>query len=231
MSALIDIIAGAVVGAIFLIIAINTTNNGTQNLLNFNAAKTAQEDLVFTAQIIERDVRKIGFGIPESQKNQVLLSAQANHLKFLAHLNQSPGTSLSQPGLSTFDNVADTIEYTVTLDSIFNFGDTTVSLYQVNRTVKISGVTPQTSIIGRVGNMEIFKYQDQLGNQTSYNPAVRMLEVSLAGFNPNVMLSPEHVLQGVLNSQDIVVRKREIRRILRGSYRKKIRLVLHNLRN
>lgn len=230
MAVFLDIISGSVVGGIFLLIAISATNMGNQELLNYNAARTAQEDLSFAARYIERDVQKMGYGIPESMLDKVLITAQSDHLKFLAHLNQSPAAYLPVPGVSTFDNVADTIEYTVTLDSVYSFADTSVAVYSVNRTIAIAGAAPVTSMVGRVAGPNIFKFQNQIGKTTANLEETRMLEVTLSGINPMVVLSPEQVFSGPVNSADAAYRKQEVRRILRGAYRKTSRFILHNLR-
>ncbi len=230
MAVFLDIISGSVVGGIFLLIAISATNMGNQELLNYNAAQTAQQDLSFAARYIERDVRKMGYGLPESMLDQVLITAQSDHLKFLAHLNQSPLAHLPVPGVSTFDNVADTIEYTVTLDSVYFFADTSVAVYRINRTVAIAGAAPVTSVVGKVVDTNLFEFQNQIGNTVTNLQETRMLAVNLSGINPMVVLSPEQVLSGTANSADAAYRQQEVRRILRGAYRKTSRFILHNLR-
>ncbi len=76
MSVLIDIISAIVVGGVLILIALVTTDNGTQEMVNYNAARVVQLDLEQTTEIIEQDIKKIGFGIPETEQENVFQIAQ-----------------------------------------------------------------------------------------------------------------------------------------------------------
>ncbi len=138
------------------------------------------------------------------------------------------------PGVTTYDSITDTIEYSITHYKAIDFGDTVVNLYNVNRTIKIASLQTSTSTIGKVGNSAIFTYLDQIGNPAAVNAAVRIIEISLSAFNPKVILSSELManddgLESGAQLANIELRKKEVRRILRGSYWKKNRLILRNL--
>ncbi len=236
MSVMIDIISSVMVGSMLVLIAMVTTHNGAQEFVNSSGARLVQMDLAQTTQIIQSDIERIGFGISEPEQETVLQVAAATQLKFLAHLNRSASAHVEVPGVSSYDNIPDTIEYIITLDESIDFGDTTVYLYNVQRTIDIASITSITSTIGKVGNNNVFSYLDQIGRPSSVNRETRMVELSLSAFNPDVLLSPELVATNEQEIEDINVaaanaerRKREVRRLLRGSYWEKRRLILRNL--
>lgn len=234
MSVLIDIISAAVVGGMLVLIALVTTDNGTQELVNYNAAKVVQLDLEQTTQIIEQDIKKIGFGIPETEQGNVLQTVLGNELKFLTHLNLNAETKMPLPGVTTYDNIVDTIKYTITHYKAIDFGDTIVNLYNVKRSVNITSLKTLNATIGKIGNANIFTYLDQIGQTASSAAEVRIVEITLSAFNPKVLLSPSLVqndedLEANVQAANSESRKREIRRLLRGSYWKKNRLILRNL--
>lgn len=230
MAALLDIVGSALFGGLLLLIAITATDTATQEFINYHSDSIVQENLTQMSRMLEYDLRKMGFGIPEAQMNSILQIGQPNRLRFITQLNLDPDSYTPIPGVVGFDDIPDTIEYRITWADTTNFLDTTIVMYNVNRRLATStGVTESTDI-GRIGNNNVFRYLDQIGRQTGVLMATRMVEVTLTAFNPQIMLSPEMVRSDLRNIQDREFRKRELRRLLRASYWRQTRLVSKNLR-
>ncbi len=230
MGTLLDIIVSLVIGGSMLLIAITATHSTTQEFFNLNSDAIVQNQLTRISNIMEFDLRKMGFGIPESQLNTILQTTKSNHLKFIAQLNYDPDSRIQISGVNTFDSVSDTVEYKITPYETISFKDTSITLYNINRKVTISGIATSNMGIGKIGNNNVFRYLDQTGKPTTVKTSMKMVEVTLSAFNPRVVLSPELVMSKIGTNQDVEFRKRELRRILRASYWRQIRLVSKNLK-
>lgn len=230
MSVIIDIIGGLFIGGFLLIIALTATDTATTELYNFNSDAIIQQNLAHTSDIIQYDLRKMGFGIPEAQYGRILQVATPNKVVFLSHLNSDPDCRVRIPGVTTLDNLEDTITYTaVPFDSI-DYGDTTLVTYRLMRTLYVSPSYSKTMGVGIIGNNNVFRYLDQNGNPVTYIPATRMIEVTLTAYNPRVFLSKEWVESQIYDIKNEEFRKRELRRLLRASYWRQTRLISRNLR-
>ena len=230
MGTLLDIIVSLVIGGSLLLIAFTATDTATQEFFNLNSDAIVQSQLTRVSDIMEFDLRKMGFGIPESQLNDILQTTTPTHLKFIAQLNHDADSYVKIPGVNTFDSVPDTVEYKITPYETISFTDTSITLYNINRKVIISGITTSNMGIGKIGNRNVFRYLDQTGKPTGVKSSIKMVEVTLSAFNPRVVLSPELVMSKVGTNRDVEFRKRELRRILRASYWRQIRLVSKNLK-
>jgi hypothetical protein len=147
-------------------------------------------------------------------------------LKFLAHLNKN----IKYPGATTTDDIADTIEYHILPGDTIAFPDTNVVMYKVMQTLKITPNYNKTSMVGKIGNQNVFRYLDQLGNPVGVLLATRMVEVSLTAFSRDVVLTPELTsdkLKGIKNEE---LRRRELLEILRPSFWRQTRQVSKNLK-
>jgi len=218
MMTLLDIIGGMVIGGMILLLTITTTDRGTTEFFNDNADAIVQTQLTHMAYIIEYDLRKMGFGIHEAYQSTILQIANPNQLKFLSQLNHST------------DSIPDTIEYQIVQDEIIDYGDTTLTMYKVWRRVKISSQPLTLTMIGKIGNNDVFNYLDQIGNPVGITQATKMVEVTLTAFEPRVVLSPEFVTTQVDSIQLTDLRKKELIRLLRPSFWRQTRLVSKNLR-
>ncbi|MDZ7262130.1 MAG: hypothetical protein ONB05_08505 [candidate division KSB1 bacterium] len=218
MTSLLDIIGGTVIGGLILLVALTATDRGTTDFFNFNSDAIVQNNLARMAYITEHDLRKMGFGIHEMQQATILQIATPQHLKFLSQLNYQT------------DVIADTIEYTIVPDDTIAYEDTSLVMYKVWRTVKISGQQPSTLMIGKIGNPEVFRYLDQIGNPVEIMQATKMVEVTMVAFNPRVVLSPELVCAQINAMEGKELRKKELTRLLRPSFWRQTRLVSKNLR-
>lgn len=229
MATIMDIISGIVIGGMLLLIALTALGTGMQTSANHTAAEIVQLNLARSSQIMELDFQKIGFGIPEENRGQVLQIATTSHIKVLAQLNREAETQIPVSGVSVFDDIPDTLEYRVTFDDTMIIGDSTLSIYKITRLVKIASIASDSSVIGKVATANIFRFLNQVGNQASLPAETRILEVNLRAINPQVILSPELVMTNV-QSSDLENRKRELQYLLRGSYNRQIRVPLQNLR-
>ena len=228
MATFMDIISGIVIGGMLLLIALTALGTGMQTSVNHTAAEIVQLNLARSSQIMEMDLDKTGFGIPEENRSQVFQSATSSYIKVLAHLNREAQTQIPVPGVSVFDNIADTLEYSITLDDTITIGDSTLSIYKITRIIKIASVANDSSVIGKIANNNVFRFLSQTGKQTSVPAEIRILEINLRAFNPQVILSPELVMANP-QSGDLEIRKRELQHLLRGSYNRQSRITLRNL--
>jgi hypothetical protein len=218
MAVLIDIISATVIGGMILLLVITVTDSGIRQFFNYNADAIIQNQLAHIAYITEYDLRKMGCGIHEVFQGTILQVAQANHIKYLSQLNFQT------------DNIPDTIEYKITAAETIDYGDTSLTLYNLTRIVKISSQSPQSITIGKIGNSNVFKYLDQIGNPAPIIQATKMVEVTLVTYNPAVVLSPEFVNTELDSVTRAAVRKKELQRLLRPSFWRQTRLVSKNLR-
>lgn len=230
MATIMDIISGIVIGGMLLLIALTALGTGMQTSANHTAAEIVQLNLARSSQIMERDFQKIGFGIPEENRSQIFQIATSSHIKVLAQLNREAETQIPVSGVTVFDNIPDTLEYSITLDDTITLGDSTLSIYKITRLVKIASIASSSSVIGKIATDNVFRFLNQVDNQASVPSETRILEVNLSAFNPQVILSPELVMTNV-QSSDLEFRKRELQHILRGSYNRQIRISLRNLRS
>jgi hypothetical protein len=104
MTAMIDVIGGLFIGGFLLLIALTATDTATTEFFNYNADAIMQQNLANTSEIIQYDLRKMGFGIPEAFQSSILQVATGNRLKFLAHLNSDPDAMVNIPAVTTINS-------------------------------------------------------------------------------------------------------------------------------
>lgn len=229
MASILDYIMATVIGGVILLITIVVTDTTTRDFANYNSDAITQINLANMSSIIEYDLRKMGYGVPEG--NRILFIARPNHLKFIVDLNRE--FDYFGHVIPHRDNIADTIEYIITLAEKIDYGDTSLFIYKITRILKVTGEGVRSTDIGRIGNGQVFRYLDQIGNPVdpgSELVASKMVEVTLTAFNPRVVLSPELVRKEVSGIKDREFRKKELRRLLRTSFWRQTRLVSKNLR-
>lgn len=210
---MIDIIGGFFVGTILLLIAMTAMDNGVRQFVNHNADAIVQNELATTSEIIQNDLRKVGFGIPEAQQATIIQTAQPTHFEYLSNLNP------------TTDLVPDTIEYSISAFDTVSFIDTSIVLYAIYRRVHIVGAASKTGQVGTIANNQVFRYLDQVGRPVTYIPATKMVEVTMVALNPNIYVSDE-----VLQASGPQERMIELRKLLRESYWRQTRVISKNLR-
>jgi hypothetical protein len=212
LSALIDIIGSFLIGAILLLVSAKAMDSSVQQFVNQNADAIVQNDLTTLTQILQFDLRKMGFGIPEGMSETILQRAEAGRLRFLANLNAD-------------DAIPDTIEYSVARCDTVVFVDTSIVLYGLYRRVRIAGQAASSSQIGTISNPSVFRYLDQAGAQAMIMESTRMVEVTLVVMNPRIYASDE-----VFHAANPVARMRELRKLIRESFWRQTRVISRNLR-
>jgi hypothetical protein len=212
LASLIDIISAMLVGSILLLVSIKAMDAGLQQFVNHNTDAIAQDELIGMTEIIQNDLRKMGYGIPEADQASIIQSAQSANIQFLSILNSA-------------DEIPDTVDYLVAELDTITFVDTLMVLYGITRTVKISGSSTVSGIVGVITNNDIFSYLDQMGEETAVVQSIKMVEVTLVAMNPNVYLSDE-----VIAANNAVDRMVEIQKLITGSYWRQTRVISKNLR-
>ncbi len=107
-STILDIIASVVVGGLVLLVLLRTSAGAAENSYNYGQDLIVQEDVTSLAEIMEYDLRKIGYcadytQIPDPTK--AILAADSTSIKFLSD------TSSSSNPLWTGDGTTDNIYY------------------------------------------------------------------------------------------------------------------------
>lgn len=225
MSTMIDILGGMIIGSILLLVAMTAMDNGVRQFVNHNADAIVQNELAGLSDVIQNDLRKMGYGIPESMQHQIVQTADSDHLVFITNLNLDRDYYESVHGNLHTDAIPDTIEFSVAPFDTITFFDTSLVLYGINRRVVVSQEATATGQIGTISNDNVFRYLDQVGRPVSYMPATVMVEVTLVALNPNVYISDE-----VIQADNPVDRMRELRKLLRESYWRQTRVISKNLR-
>ena len=212
MASILDIIASTIFGGLLVVMTLTAIDSGVTQFFNYNSDAIVQSQLAETANIIQYDLRKVGFGIPESQQDSVLAMALPNNLKYISHLNFFS------------DQIIDTVEYIIQVYDTLDIPDTLIVMYDVIRIVKISGAAIDSGSVGRIGNDSIFIYLDQIGNPASIIMEIKMVEVTIIAFTPDLVLSQEFLKLSGLE------RKEELERLMRESYWRQTRVLSRNLK-
>ncbi|MBN2366305.1 MAG: hypothetical protein EH225_10130 [Calditrichaeota bacterium] len=230
MSIVIDIVGGLFIGGFLMVMALTATNNATTEFFNYNSDAIVQQNLARISQVIQYDLRKMGFGIPENQSHTILDIAQANRLRFLSHLNSDPDCKVNIPAVTTIDNFVDSIEYRILPYDSVDYGDTVIVTYEVSRHIYVSPSYQQTMTVGIIGNPLAFRYLDQVGQPVGSITMTRMVEVTLTAYDPRIVVSTDWVDSRLNDISNAAYRKQELRRLLRASYWRQTRLISKNLK-
>ena len=87
MAVLIDILSSVFIGGFIILMAFGILDSTNKFLYSHNDDLIVQESLTSINTILEYDLDKMGFGVPEN--NNVVLLADSTHLQFLADLDQN----------------------------------------------------------------------------------------------------------------------------------------------
>lgn len=221
MQTLIDILAAIFIGGILLLVAMTAMDSGLQMFVNYNADALVQNELAELANIIQEDLRKMGYAIPQYMQDQIIQTAQPNQLAYIANLN----LDAPYPGYAGQDAVSDTVRYNIAAIDTVAFVDTSLTLYGVNRTLHLAGKSAKTIQVGTIANDTVFQYLNQVGQPVAVPMAAKMVEVTFVALTPDVYLSDE--LLAATNPQD---RMRELRKLIRESFWRQTRVISKNLR-
>ena len=230
MGVIIDIIGALFIGGFLLIIALTATDTATTEFYNYNSDAIVQQNLAQMSDVIQYDLRKMGFGIPEAQKNTILQIATPSRLKFLSHLNSDPDCKVKIPSVTTIDKVVDSIEYNIVHFDSVDYGDTVIVTYAVRRRIFVSPNYQNNTNLGIICNQNAFRYLDQVGIPVTFLNQTRMVEVTLTAYDPRVVLSPDWVDSYINDISNKAFREKELRRLLRASYWRQTRLISKNLK-
>ena len=229
MGALLDIITASMIGGFLLIIMLTATDTITTESYNYHADGITQQNLSSVATIMQGDIRKMGFNISEGMKGQIVQVHDEDRLVFLSQLNEFQDYYRDIHGNAHVDAIIDTIEYRVTPFETITYWDTSIVMYQVQRRLVISNEGTDVSMIGVLGNRDVFRYLDTFENDTNDPFQMVIVELTLTAFDPRVVLSKEYVESTVDTTLGKEYRDRELRRLLRPSYWRQTRLVSKNL--
>ncbi len=229
MGTLLDILGAQFIGGMILLLALILTDQGVRQFLNMNSDGIVQENLTQVSRIMEKDFRKMGYAIDEAKKGDIVQFADSSRIRFLAQLNQDFDYYKALHGNLHLDDIPDTIEYRVEPFHAYTLGDTTIQLYKLTRRIVISQEGEEEMSVGNIANPAVFRYFDQDRNPTTVLQAIRIVEINLTAYQPEIMLSPEMVMKS-LNQGDKTFKRNELRRLLRPAYWRQTKLVSKNLK-
>lgn len=98
MAAILDVIYSIILGGMLLLTVVDANQIASETYSVHNGDMLVQELLVSTAQMLEGEVRNMGYGVPETVSPVIF--ADTNRIRFLIDLGRNGGT-------------IDTITYTV----------------------------------------------------------------------------------------------------------------------
>ncbi len=230
MSSIIDIIGAMFIGGMLMLIAMNASDTAAREFFNQNSDAITQANLSQISDIIGFDLKKMGFGIAET--DTIVFTAEDDHLKFTTHLNSHPDYNINLSGVNYIDQIPDTIEYTISTAETITYGTVSITLFNIHRRIRIPPSVDVSYVVGQSGNSNPFTYLDQMGNATTNISAIANVELQLSAFNSEVVLSPELVMEsldmGDATTQEL--QERELRLILRPAYWKQTRYSARNLK-
>ena len=100
IATLLDIVGSTIIGGVLLLTLFRMNSTATQNTYNFSGELIVQENMVVTVEVLEYDLRKIGycenpFKIPNPAR--AILYGDSSRIKYLTDID--------------FDGNVDTLEY------------------------------------------------------------------------------------------------------------------------
>lgn len=159
MGTLIDIIGSSVIGGLLLLILFNVLDTTNKYFITHGDDLIVQQNLTSLASILENDLRKMGFAIPEHEVS--IIQADSTRLKFRGDINS--------------DFKPDTVEYYVGPVSDLSFTQNPDDRYLYR---KVNGLPNQGEKVGVVSNF-LFEYLDQDGHPTSVLKSITMIRITL----------------------------------------------------
>src|SRR4030042_4073104 len=87
MVVLIDIITSVFIGGFIILMAFGILDSTNKFLYSHNDDLLVQESLTSINTILEHDMNKMGFGVPEGQ--EVVVLADSGRIKFLADIDRN----------------------------------------------------------------------------------------------------------------------------------------------
>ena len=126
MSSYLDILSGTIIGGMVMLIALTASDLGLRRMYNHNADEILQSNLKRITQVIEFDLRKMGFGVPDDELPNIIQIKDPDRLKFLVQLNMDTDTFYPAAGITTTDAQVDTLEYRIQNGTTITVADSNV---------------------------------------------------------------------------------------------------------
>jgi hypothetical protein len=180
MSAIIDIVTSMIFGGTLFMIVLNANGIATETQSVYHGDMLVQEVLTSTVQMLEGELRNMGFGVPESDKT--ITVADSTGINFLTDLGRDGGAP-------------DTIKYSI--GPVSELSDTPNEL---DRFLKRQVNNQQTLLVGTVTTfrLQYFTHEgyqlptpvpnDRLGE-------IHVVEVTMEVQNPYALSRPEEQVQ------------------------------------
>lgn len=89
MAAILDVIYSIILGGILLLTVVDANKIANETYSKYNGDMLVQELLVSTAQMLEGEVRNMGYGVP--QEVAPVVYADTNRIRFLVDLGRNGG--------------------------------------------------------------------------------------------------------------------------------------------
>jgi len=90
MAAIIDVVASMIFGGTLFLIVLSANGIATETQTTYHGDMLVQEVLTGTAQMLEGELRNMGFGIPESDRT--ITRADSTTISFLMDMGRDGGT-------------------------------------------------------------------------------------------------------------------------------------------
>ena len=169
MATIMDLMLSIVLGGTLMVIVLDANEIAAENQSVYNGDMLVQEMLTSLAQIVEGEIRNMGFGVPENRAS--ILYADTSRIIFLTDLTRS-GASL------------DTIQYIL--------GDTTDLAYTQNELDRLLYRKVNSEHATQIGAVTVFRlnYITKSGEvlATPVNPGrlteIHVVEVTFEVQNP-----------------------------------------------
>lgn len=208
MAAIFDILGATFVGGILVLILLTAMDENMQSFVNHNADAIVQNELATMTEIVQSDLRKTGFNVPEYE--DVFIIADSARVRYLADIDMN--------------GVVDTVEYNVLPLDTLDFIDTSLALFSVNRRIgSLSGA--RSWQVGTILNSNVFRYLDQSGNDVTYIQATKMVEVTMVALTPDVYLDQDYY-----NAMNPEERQRALNNLIELSFWRQTRVISKNLK-
>lgn len=159
MGSLIDIIGSSVIGGFLLLILFNVFDTTSQYFITHGDDLIVQENLTSLANILEWDLRKMGFAVPEQELS--IIEADSTKLKFRGDINA--------------DFVIDTVEYYLGPVSDLSHTQNPDDRYLYR---KVNGLPNTGERVGVVSRFR-FDYLNQDGIPVSILKSIKMIRITL----------------------------------------------------
>jgi hypothetical protein len=172
MGTMLDLMLSVILGGILMMIVLDANEIAVENQSVYNGDMLVQEMLTSVAQVVEGEIRNMGFGVPE--KDAGILYADTSRIIFL--------TDLSRSGVSL-----DTIQYLL--------GDTLDLAYTQNELDRLLYRRVNSQPVTQIGAVTLFhlSYITKSGEvlTTPVTPSrlteIHVVEVTIEVQNPHAM--------------------------------------------